>query len=283
MKAVIRLALPALNTLTPDSLLPFALLDRQRTVLRSGELSAQALAQGMPTRHAQVILHPSDTVQLRLAVPPLASARMGAAVRALVEPMVLSAPDDLAIGHGPRRADGMLEVAWTARAPLARAWSMLADAGLQVTGIYPACHIAPQAADSDAGADMHATPALALPADERWRHPAPDWSLALPELRPVSQGDGRWRMPAIYGAAAALVWIVGLNVYAGQLSREFREVNRAMQRQVTQAFPTIGIVSDPLKQARQRRDRLRAGQGDALAVDGVAIRVCARARAHTHA
>ncbi|MBJ7264635.1 MAG: general secretion pathway protein GspL, partial [Burkholderiaceae bacterium] len=105
--------------------------------------------------------------------------------------------------------------------------------------------------------------ALALPVDDRWRHPAPDWSLAVTELRPATHGDGRWRSAALIGVAAALVWIIGLNLYVGQMDSEARALKVAMQGQVTQAFPDIGIVIDPLKQAQQRRYSLRAAHGSA--------------------
>lgn len=256
MKNFIRLALPRVATLTPDTSLPYVLLDRQHTVLRSGELPAAALAAGMPTRQTQVVLHPADVVHTQVIAPPLTAARLTTAVHALIEPMVLTSPDDLAIGHGARQADGTVQVAWTARAPLARTWALLADAGLQVTGFYPTAHVVPED-------DGKSETALALPADDRWRHPAPAWSLAVTALRPATRGDGRWRPAMIAGAAAALVWIVGLNIYAGQLGGEARALTGTMQRKVTQAFPDIGIVIDPLKQAQQRRDTLRTAHGTA--------------------
>ena len=256
MKNFIRIALPRVSTLNSDTPLPYVLLDRQHTVLRSGELPATALATGMPTRHTQVVLHPADVVHTQVIAPPLTAARLSTAVHSLIEPMVLTSPDDLAIGHGARQADGSVPVAWTARAPLARAWALLAAAGLQVSGFYPTAHIAP-------ATDGEPETPLALPVDDRWRHPAPGWSLAMTELRPATHGDGRWRSAALIGVAAALVWIVGLNLYAGQLDSEARALKGTMQRQVTQAFPDIGIVIDPLKQAQQRRDSLRAAHGSA--------------------
>ncbi len=278
MKAVVRLALPRLSALTPETPLPFVLLDRQHTILRVGELPLALLARDLPTRRTQLVLHTADVVHTQLTAPPLAGARLTSAVQALVEPMVRTSLDDVAIGHSRRRADGLLDVAWTARGALTRAWTMLAEAGFFVTGIYPTAHIAPTAvrvvppvrqadtATPDAldSITMAITPAelaLALPAGKRWCHPAPDWSLALAELRPTTHGDGRWRATTLCGAPAALVWILGLNLYARQLSHEINLLNTTMQQQIIQAFPNIGILIDPLKQVLQRRDSLRAAQG----------------------
>lgn len=60
-----------------------------------------------------------------------------------------------------------------------------------------------------------------------------------------------------------MIWLVGLNLHASQLRQEAAQLRTAMQQQVRQAFPDIPVVVDPLKQATQRRDSLRAAQGTA--------------------
>ena len=73
------------------------------------------------------------------ADPALPKARQAAAVRSVLEPMILGDMDDLAIGHGPRAADGSVALAWTPREPLRRAWALLGEHGLRVRAL-----IAPQ-------------------------------------------------------------------------------------------------------------------------------------------
>lgn len=255
MKTHLRIALPRLRELSPESVVVFALMDRDCTILRAGELALTELAAAVPARKIQAVLHPADTVATRLVVPPLSGPRLDAAVDALVEPLTLSATESLAVGHGPREADGLACIAWTEREPLARAWRTLAEAGLQAVHFYPTSEVlAPE--------DGNRTDALGLPVDARWQYNAPAWSLSLPALRPAATGASRWSTPLYWGAAATLLWLVGLNLYAGQLSREASGLRSAMQRQVANAFPDIPVVVDPLKQAEQRRDSLRASQGE---------------------
>jgi len=254
LKTALRLALPPLRELNGDTPVAFVLLDRERRILRSGELPLRELAGAVPSGRVEAVLHPGDTVETRVAVPPLRGPRLQAAVTGLVEPLTLSATDDLAIAHGPRDAEGMATVAWTARAPLARGWDTLSTAGLNLSALYPSGILLP-------GDDPRPEEPLALPADARWRQPSPDWSLALPELRPSARGASRWRGPLAWAGAALAVWVGGLNLHAARLAAEGKALEQAMQAQVRQAFPELPVIVDPLKQATQRRDALRAAQG----------------------
>lgn len=96
---------------------------------------------------------------------------------------------------------------------------------------------------------------------ERWRGFAPSWSLALPELQPRNGRRSAWRRPLGWAAAAAAVWLVGLNVHAWQLSREEKVLKQRMNDQVKAAFPDLPVIVDPLKQAEQRRNALRSADG----------------------
>ncbi|GAA4343182.1 hypothetical protein GCM10023144_45830 [Pigmentiphaga soli] len=103
--------------------------------------------------------------------------------------------------------------------------------------------------------------ASGLDGAQRWRGTAPAWSLALPALRPRRQGGSRWKRPLAWSAAAAAVWILGLNVQAWRLEREERALRQQMAGQVKAAFPDIPVIVDPLRQAQQGRDALRAAGG----------------------
>lgn len=249
MKTTLRLALPRLRELTADTTLRFALLDREHQILRSGELPVQELAQVVSPRHVQAILHTDDTVHVRTTVPPLSGARMDAAIVAIAEPLTLSAPEQLALAHSPREADGQATIVWADREPLSRAWQVLAQCGLGNVLFYPQALL-----DGEDGATDADTP-------EFWRRPAPAWSLNPPALRPAQSHASHWRGPLAWAGAATAVWLLGLNVYASRIADESTRLRHGMQQQVARAFPDIPVVLDPVKQATQRRDALRAGQG----------------------
>ena len=249
MKTTLRLALPRLRELFADTVVPFALLDRDHQILRSGELAVHELAPALTPRSTQAILHAEDSVQVRVTVPPLSGARMEAAIIGIAEPLTLSAPESLALAHSPREPDGLSTIAWTERESLARAWKLLASCGLANVLFYPAAMLSTEAGIPESG-----TPGF-------WQQPAPAWSLNPPALRPAASSASHWRGPLAWTGAAAAVWLIGLNVHASRIADESARLRHGMQQQVAQAFPDIPVVLDPLKQATQRRDALRAGQG----------------------
>lgn len=253
MKTALRLALPPLRALTGDARIAFVLLDRDRRILRAGELPLCDIASALPASRVEAVLHPQDTVDTRVALPPLRGDRLQAAVIASVEPLTLSATDELAIAFGPRDAEGQAPVAWADRAALVRGWTALAQAGLDVAAFYPTNTVWPAEAGRPDGP-------LSLPADARWQQPGPAWSLALADLRPAARGGSRWRAPALWAAAALMVWIGGLNIHAAQLASEGEALQQAIHDRVARAFPELPVVMDPLKQAQQRVDALRAAR-----------------------
>jgi general secretion pathway protein L len=254
LKPALRIALPPLRALAPDARVAFVLLDRERRIMRAGELPLRDIAPAMPAARVEAVLHPRDTVDTRIALPPLRGERLLAAAIASVEPLTLSATEELAIACGPREPDGRAPVAWTDRTALARAWDTLAQAGLDVVAFYPTQALLPEA-------DAEPTMPLSLPADARWQQPAPPWSLALAELRPAAQGGRRWRASLAWGAAALAVWLGGLNIYAAQLAAEGAALQQSIHDRVALAFPELPVIIDPLKQAGQRLDALRAARG----------------------
>lgn len=266
MRHLLRVALPPLRELGPHTVLPFVLLDRHRAVLRSGALAVDAIAPAMPGARIEAILDAGDSVQGVVTVPPLRGPRLDAAVRGAVEPMVLGDPDALAVGHGPRDEQGQVSVAWTDRAQLLRVWQVFADARLDVVAWLPLACL-----DHDAVTVLPLRDAN----DPRWQAASPGWSLADAALRPRSGGHAPWRRALAWGGVAAAVWVLGLNVYAAQRSSEADRLRVDMRKQLTTAFPDIPVIVDPVRQATQRRDALRAAQGALIETDFLPLSLAA--------
>lgn len=259
LKNILRLALPALADFGEDSPLPYAWFDRRGRCARQGELTLRALGHAYPQAACEAVLHPADVIATTVHIPDVARARFAAAVHSALEPLVLSDLDALAIGHGPRGADGAVPLAWAAREPVRRAWSLLNAQGLRARALIATQTLAPDASAPDAS-----TP-LRDPADPRWLAPSPSWSLAMPRLAPARAS--RWRPVWRWSAAAAVVWIAGLNGYASQLRAEADALRDRMRRQVLAAFPDLPVVLDPARQAQQGLDALQANRGAASAGD----------------
>lgn len=253
MKQHLRLALPPLDQLDSESQIAFVLVNRQGRVARAGELAPAQLAAQCPSVPVYAVLHPDDAVVTQITVPPVSSQRLSAAVLGSVEPLVLSDLDHLCVAHSPRNEQGEVTVAWATRRSLAQAWSMLSGAGLDIAGIYPHPLAVPQT-------DGQLQKPLALPAGPQWLAPLPSWSLAHDSLRPAT-AKGRWGKAVRWAGFAAVVWIVGLNVYAARLQGEVKALEHSQQAAVLQAFPEIPIVIDPLRQARNQLESLRLTQG----------------------
>lgn len=254
MKNTLRIALPALEEFGADSPLPYAWFDRRGRCVRQGELALRALGNAWPQAMCEAVLHPADVIAATVQIPAVARAHFGAAVRGALEPLVLSDLDSLAIGYGARAADGSVPLAWSPREPVRRAWGLLSQQGLRVRAL-----IAPQALAPATNAPLRD------PADPRWHAPSPAWSLAMPQLAPVSVS--RWQPVWRWGALAAVVWIAGLNIYAAQLRGEADALQRGMHDQVLAAFPNVPVVLDPARQAQQGLDALQANRGAANAGD----------------
>lgn len=259
MKSRLRLALPPLGRITPESIMAFALFDRNGVLLRSGELPLDQLAQAVPVENVQAILYPGDAIVVTVNLPPLPAKRLNAAVQGSVEPMALSDIADLCIVHGPRAADGSTPTAWTERQKLLDAWQTLGNAGLRITAIVPFELSLP-------GSDPHPSQPLALPVNARWQAPLPHWSFARDEWRPASH-TRRWRGAALWVGAAALLWLLGLQIHAAKLRGEARALQASTEDAVRAAFPSIPIIIDPVRQAQSQRDMLRLASGTASTDD----------------
>ena len=98
----------------------------------------------------------------------------------------------------------------------------------------------------------------------------------MPQLAPARVS--RWRPVWRWSAAAAAVWIAGLNIHAAQLGAEADALKNGMRQQVLAAFPDLPVVLDPARQAQQGLDALQANRGAASAADFLPL---ARAAAQT--
>ncbi|MGD9945009.1 MAG: type II secretion system protein GspL [Burkholderiaceae bacterium] len=72
-----------------------------------------------------------------------------------------------------------------------------------------------------------------------------------------------WRMPLIWGAAALLVALVGLNLHWGMLLQERNELRAQIERRFKQTFPSITVIVDPLLQMQRQVSTLRTRAGQA--------------------
>lgn len=263
MRQHLRLALPPLLSLTPDTSIAFVLVDREGHAARAGQLPLRELTAQVGSEPVHAILHPGDAIVAGIVVPPVSAQRLGAAVAGSIEPMALSDLGELCVAHSARAADGAVTVAWTARRPLEAAWALLAGAGLNIVAFIP------QSLALPAG-DPQPDEPLQLPAGPRWLAPLPGWSLAREALRPAT-ASGRWRRAIRWTAAAAAIWLVGLNWHAAQLGEQVRTLRQNMQDAVLQAFPHIPVVIDPVRQAQNQRDALRRAQGEAADDDFIPL------------
>ncbi len=267
MRQHLRLALPPLSDLAPDTNIAFVLVDGEGRIARAGQLPLAELGADAGSVAVHAVLHPDDAVVTDITVPPVSPQRLDAAVAGSIEPMALSDIRQLCVAHGTRAADGTVTVAWTAREPLANAWALLAEAGLNIVAFVPhSLALSPE--------DPQPNEPLGLPAGPRWLARFPGWSLAQQELRPAS-ASGRWRKAMYWSAAAAAVWLIGLNWYAAQLSGEVEALRQHMEKAVMQVFPQIPVIMDPLRQAQRQRDALRLAQGSAADDDFMPLALAA--------
>ncbi|KCB47024.1 type II secretion system protein GspL [Bordetella hinzii] len=260
MKNMLRIALPPLAMLHPHTLLPYAWYDRRGQLARQGQDTAQALATSFRGAPAEAVLHPEDAIAAEIAVPALGRARHAAVVRGALEPLVLGDLDELSIGYSASDGQGRVAVAWAPRPAIERACALLAQQGMRLRALVPA-----QALGGDE--------ALLAETDPRWRAPSPGWSLQLP--RQAAGHASRWRAPLRLAGAAAVLWLLGLNLYAGRLDAEARALRERMTQRVQQAFG-LPVVIDPLRQAQQGLQAARgaqAGGDDFLALARDAARL----------
>jgi len=287
----LRIALAPLDGLGLDSSVAFARLDRQGQVRDAGHSTLRALGQG--TKHVTVecFLHPRDSLLTSLELPPLSAAKITAAVTCAAQALMLGADDQMQVAHGPRGADGQVQVAWLDRESLGALGRILLQAGRKLRGLYPAAYALPvlsgpvaciedghllvrhglqhavvqplmeEALDEwllEVGPGLHwvgESPPQGsidtLPATQRWTGTAPGWGLHAG----LTQGRGErggWGRAAGICALALAVWVIGLNLYASRETAQGQRLKAQMSQRVKQAFPELPLILNPLQQARQQ-------------------------------
>lgn len=302
MNASLRIALPPLAGLGPDSQVEHAWLDRQGHLASEGRASLAELGRQARGKAVELTLHPDDSLLASLELPPLPAARLGDAVRCAADGLVLGGCDALHLVHGPRQADGRVQLAWLERERLQRLLQCLRQCALEPRGLYgapfflgvdagAACvqlrdgHLLVR--ESVQGAWVHPLPEDCAPrllesgeaphwpgdvpgglpgeavgASRRWTGPVPACNLLLGLAGPV-RGPRRWGRALACCALAVGVWTLGLNLHATQMAQQGQALKQQMAQRVKQVFPQLPVVLNPLQQARQQRDaRLAGGSQD---------------------
>jgi len=139
----LRLALPPLETLSVDSPLEFAALDRQGKLTDRGSSSLAQLGQTYKGAAVECYLHPRDSLLASIELPNLPPARIQAAVGCAAQALILGGCESMHIVHGPRDAEGQVQVAWLQRALLECFGTLLRQSGLKLRGLYPAAYCLP--------------------------------------------------------------------------------------------------------------------------------------------
>ncbi|MDQ2140003.1 type II secretion system protein GspL [Alcaligenaceae bacterium B3P038] len=266
MKSHLRIALPPLVQWHPAQPLPYAWFDRQGRVAQSGELDAAALATAFRPRRIEAVLHPHDAIVTTVQVPPVAPRQRGAAVESAIEALLLGDIDSVAVAFGTREPNGTVVVAWTDKQRLHHVWDSLAGTGLRLDVVVPTASVLPPD-DTD-----HHQP-LQLPVSPRWQHPAPRWGWVVRSVRDTRRQA--WRWPIALTLAAAVLWVIGLNLYASRLKHDVDTLRATMTQRVQATFPELPVVVDPLRQAEQGRNALLNAGGTSTANDLVPLALAA--------
>ncbi|MBJ2288217.1 type II secretion system protein GspL [Pseudomonas sp. MF6755] len=271
----LRIGLPPLAQLSVDSPVQFAWLERGVVVSAGCESLARL---GQHRQALECFLHPRDSLLTSLELPPLPAAKTAAAVACAAQALILGAVDQMHVAHGPRDSDGRVQVAWVPKAGLQRLTQVLAQAQLRLRGVYPAPYALPVAtAALDEGywltreslqqGAVHplGQQALEVPlveAAHRWSGAVPAWGL---HAGLSQRASGGWGRALACVALAAVIWTLGLNLYAARQADQGQRLKALMSQQVRQAFPQLPVVLNPLQQARQQ---LAARQSGAAADPG---------------
>ncbi|MGA6108658.1 type II secretion system protein GspL [Pseudomonas solani] len=298
MSTLLRIALPALDGLRPEAEVEYAWLNRQGNLDNHGIASLAELGRQARGKAVELVLHPDDSLLASLELPPLPATRLGDAVRYAADGLVLGGCEGLQLVHGPRQADGRVQLAWLERERLQRLLHGLRQCALEPRGLYGAPFflatdkgtICAQLRDGQLlvrdgvqGGWVHPLPEDCLPrllesgvapdwpgevpeglpgeavaASRRWTGAVPACNL-LQGLTGPAQGPRRWGRAVACCALAAAVWTLGLNLHASQMASQGLALKQQMSQRVKQVFPQLPVVLNPLQQARQQRDARLAG------------------------
>ncbi|EPL14480.1 putative type II secretion system protein L, partial [Pseudomonas sp. CF161] len=127
----LRVALPALEHLSADSLVQFAWLDRAGQVSREGQGSLAQLGLAHKALALECFLHPQDSLLTSLELPLLPAAKVAAAVNCAAQALILGPLQEMHVAHGPRESNGLVQIAWLPKARLAHLGRVLAQVQLK--------------------------------------------------------------------------------------------------------------------------------------------------------
>lgn len=275
-KHQLRIILPPLAELDADTRVTFVWLDREGRRHSEGQSSLRELGTGASTS-VECALHPLDSLLANIELPPLPTARLTAAVNYAAQGLILGAPEQFYIAHGPRESDGQVVLTWLERSALEPLQALLDDCRLKLKGLFAAPYFLSVPAlgeDSEAQWQEHrlvrsgvhqarVEPVLHASDDfhiSDWTGVTPGWGLhqCLQRNRPAQRG---WGLALGCCMLAAVVWLVGLNLYAARLAAQGSELKTQTTQQVRAAFPGLSVVLNPLQQVRQQ---LAAGASGAI-------------------
>ncbi|WP_191488465.1 type II secretion system protein GspL [Pseudomonas sp. FEN] len=177
--SLLRLALSPLQTLSLDSSLEFAWLDRQGRPMEQGRGSLARLGQARKGAAVECFLHPCDSLLASIELPNLSPARIQAAVGCAAQALILGGCESMHIVHSPRDAEGLVQLAWLQRALLERLGALLCEAGLKLRGVYPAAYrLAVEPAQTPVVAVLDEHLLIRRSQDQAQVHPAVEAALA---------------------------------------------------------------------------------------------------------
>ncbi|WP_313054858.1 type II secretion system protein GspL [Pseudomonas lopnurensis] len=213
--SLLRIALAPLGELHVETPLSFALLDRQGNFEREGRGILAELAQQAKGRTVEMVLHPSDSLLAELEFPPLPVARLSAAVRCAVEPLILGGSQPMRIAHGPRTEEGMVAMGWVEREKLDGLFHLLARQRLKIRGLYAAPFFLPVGNTRWCACLWDGYLVMRHGIEAGWVHPLPDSALTQMGDPPAGTdllwlGDAPLERPELADSthgAAALCWI----------------------------------------------------------------------------
>ncbi|WP_312341226.1 type II secretion system protein GspL [Stutzerimonas nitrititolerans] len=213
--SLLRVALAPLSELHTETPLSFVLLDRQGHVEREGRGILAELAQEVKGRAVEMVLHPSDSLLAELEFPPLPVARLSAAVRCAVEPLILGGSQPMHIAHGPRTEEGKVAMGWVEREKLDGLFHLLARHRLKIRGLYAAPFFLPAGHTQWCACLWDGYMVMRHSIEAGWVHPLPEIALNQMGDPPAGTdllwlGDAPIERPELaepaHGAAVALRW-----------------------------------------------------------------------------
>ncbi|WP_419736148.1 type II secretion system protein GspL [Pseudomonas sp. COR18] len=289
---LLRIALPPLAHLTAHSEFEYVGLDSSGRVSQPRVGTFMQLGEAARSQAVECFLHPVDSVLTRIEIPPLSSARIGAAVRLAAQALMLGDSDQMHIAHSGRDGAGWVHVSWLPKAHLDCLGQLLWQHRLALRGLYPAPYRLALPPDGQTSACVQdGQLLLRLNAEQATVEPVFEECLAerlaqgevfhwIGDNAPAgvfTQQPATWlwtgvapkwglqggtRQPRVaaqgWGRAvgccllALAVWAIGLNLYAAREVSEGQRMKQQMSQRVRQAFPELPVILNPLQQARQQ-------------------------------